>query len=191
MHTFFDPFVDFPFSLIDLRDQESQLTYLPVSIANGGFDLFLKFNKCATVPVSNFSCGVWALNVFNLRGRPFVRACGLVTTSIVGTVDKYNLPFIWQKRRENWPGTEDRNVLVRQASKGESSKIFRLVFRCNGNVIVCMFITFHKCKKEKNVILPQYKCAKECSHVTRWTVKVTWMNHIRHRTIQLAVLCYW
>lgn len=98
MPPFFDPFVDFPFSLIDLRNQESQFTYLPEPITNWSFDLFLTFNKeRATVPVSNFAWGVWAVDVFNLRGRPFVRACGLVTTSIVGTIDKYNLPFVWKE----------------------------------------------------------------------------------------------
>lgn len=91
--------------LFSLTLHKFQLTYSPVPIANcllKSWFISLIFNKeRATVPFSNYCSGVWAVDIFNLRSRHHVRACGLVAASIVSTVDKYNQPRIWQKEEEN------------------------------------------------------------------------------------------
>lgn len=74
-------------------------------------------NERAAVPVSNFAGVACAVDILNLRGRPLVGARGHVAPSIVGAVDKYNLPFIWQE------GREDVNVVEKQANRRAASKM--------------------------------------------------------------------
>lgn len=51
--------------------------------------------------LTNFTCSrVWTVSVLDLRGRPLVRACVLVTTSVDGTVDDNNLPIITLQLRQ-------------------------------------------------------------------------------------------
>ena len=115
----------------------------------------------AAVPVSNFAGVVWAVDILNLRGRPFEGACGHVATSVVGAVDKYNLPFIWQE------GRADVNV-------------DKLQVKCHFHIDHINLPLMQKKKiKTTIVISPQCRCATECSHVAKWTVKVKRMSRFR------------